>query len=132
MVSIRLFLGIYDEYSFLITLSYLTEILAFEYELYLSNNLYKYNVRFITFSSLFIIIIIRMNVSELNDLIISYNSAVNNNEEAIKNLMEINSIIKAKNEIGIKEELERKIKLLNLRTKVINSQIQKKLKEFKH
>jgi hypothetical protein len=78
------------------------------------------------------IIIIRMNVSELNDLIISYNSAVNNNEEAIKNLMEINSIIKAKNEIGIKEELERKIKLLNLRTKVINSQIQKKLKEFKH
>jgi len=57
---IRLFLGIYDEYSFLITLSYLTEILAFEYELYLSNNLYKYKVRFITFSSLFIIIFINI------------------------------------------------------------------------
>jgi hypothetical protein len=72
-----------------------------------------------------------MNVSEMNDLIKSYNSAVNNNEEAMKNLMEINSILKSKNEMGIKEELERKIKLLNLRTKVINSQIQKKLKEFK-
>lgn len=71
-----------------------------------------------------------MNVSEMNDLIKSYNSAINNNEEAMKNLMEINSILKSKNEIGIKEELERKIKLLNLRTKVINSQIQKKLKEF--
>lgn len=44
--------------------------------------------------------------------------------------MEINLILKSKNEMGIKEELERKIKLLNLRTKVINSQIQKKLKEF--
>ncbi len=72
-----------------------------------------------------------MNVSEMNDLIKSYNYAVNNNEEAMKNLMEINSILKSKNEMGIKEELERKIKLLNLRTKVINSQIQKKLKEFK-
>jgi len=71
-----------------------------------------------------------MNVLELNDLIKSYNSAVNNNEEAMRNLMEINSIIKNKNDMGIKEELERKIKLLNLRTKVINSQIQKKLKEF--
>jgi len=71
-----------------------------------------------------------MNVSELNDLIISYNSAVINNEEAMKNLMEINSILKNKNEMGIKEEFERKIKLLNLRTKVINSQIQKKLKEM--
>ena len=71
-----------------------------------------------------------MNVLELNDLIKSYNSAVNNNEEAMRNLMEINSILKVKNEMGIKEELERKIKLLNLRTKVINSQIQKKLKEF--
>ena len=44
---IRLFLGISNKYSFLITLSYLIEILAFEYELYLSNNLYKYKVRFI-------------------------------------------------------------------------------------
>jgi len=78
-----------------------------------------------------IIIIIIMNVSEMNDLIKSYNYAVNNNEEAMKNLMEINSILKVKNDVGIKEELERKIKLLNLRTKVINSQIQKKLKEFK-
>lgn len=77
-----------------------------------------------------IMIITIMNVSEMNDLIKSYNYAVNNNEEAMKNLMEINSILKSKNEIGIKEELERKIKLLNLRTKVINSQIQKKLKEF--
>jgi len=51
---IRLFLGISNEYSFLI------EILAFEYELYLSNNLYKYKVRFISFSSLFIIIFINM------------------------------------------------------------------------
>ncbi len=77
-----------------------------------------------------IMIITIMNVSEMNDLIKSYNSAVNNNEEAMKNLMEINSILKSKNEMGIKEEIERKIKLLNLRTKVINSQIQKKLKEF--
>lgn len=72
-----------------------------------------------------------MNVTGLNDLIKLYNYAVNNNEEAMRNLMEINSILKVKNEMGIKEELERKIKLLNLRTKVINSQIQKKLKEFK-
>ena len=77
-----------------------------------------------------IMIITIMNVSEMNDLIKSYNSAINNNEEAMKNLMEINLILKSKNEMGIKEELERKIKLLNLRNKVINSQIQKKLKEF--
>ncbi len=57
---IRLFLDIYDEYSFLITLGYIIEILAFEYELYLSKNLYKYKVRFISFSSIIIIIFINM------------------------------------------------------------------------
>jgi len=66
----------------------------------------------------------------ITDLILSYNSAVNNNEEAMKNLMEINLIIKKKNDMSLSDELQRKIKLLNLRTKVINSQIQKKLKEI--
>ena len=59
---IRLFLGIYNEYSFLITLSYLIEILAFEYESYLSNNLYKYKIRFISLSSIIIIIFLFINM----------------------------------------------------------------------
>lgn len=58
--SIRLFLSYSDKYIFLITLSYIIEILAFEYELYLSKNLYKYKVRFISFSSIIIIIFINL------------------------------------------------------------------------
>jgi len=74
--------------------------------------------------------------NKLIQLLISYQSAVILNDEAVKFLMDINEIINEKeNENKRKEELlenelNRKIRLLNLRTRIINSQIDKKIKKM--
>jgi hypothetical protein len=56
--SIRLFSGYYQNSKELLLLayySYLIEILAFEYELFISNSLYLYKVKFISIVSIIII-----------------------------------------------------------------------------
>ena len=56
--SIRLFSGYYQNSKELLLLayySYLIEILAFEYELFISNSLYLYKVKFISIMSIIII-----------------------------------------------------------------------------
>jgi len=60
----------------------------------------------------------------------SYLKALNSNENALKNLKELNVILKEKQNNSLEDELKRKIRLLDLRTKVINSQIEKKRKEL--
>lgn len=68
--------------------------------------------------------------NRLSELYKSYHSAVNSNEEAVKILMEINQLVKEKEKEDTMSELNRKIKLLNIRTRVIISQINKKLKDI--
>jgi len=60
----------------------------------------------------------------------SYLKSLNSNEDAVKNLTELNMILKEKQNNSLEDELKRKIRLLDLRTKVINSQIEKKIKEL--
>lgn len=71
---------------------------------------------------------------ELKELINSYQVAVISNEEAVKILMDLNLIIKEKEkknkEILFEDDLKKKIRLLNVRTRVIMSQIDKKLKDI--
>lgn len=66
----------------------------------------------------------------LEDLMKSYVKALNSNENAVKNLSELNMILKEKQKQSLEDELKRKIRLLDLRTKVINSQIEKRRKEL--
>lgn len=66
----------------------------------------------------------------LEDLMKSYVKALNLNENAVKNLSELNTILKEKQNQSLEDELKRKIRLLDLRTKVINSQIEKRQKEL--
>lgn len=66
----------------------------------------------------------------LEDLMKSYVKALNSNENAVKNLTELNMILKEKQNQSLEDELKRKIRLLDLRTKVINSQIEKRRKEL--
>lgn len=60
----------------------------------------------------------------------SYINSLNSNENAVKNLTELNMILKEKQNHSLEDELKRKIRLLDLRTKVINSQIEKRRKEL--
>jgi hypothetical protein len=66
----------------------------------------------------------------LGDLMKSYIKALNSNENAVKNLSELNIILKEKQNQSLEDELKRKIRLLDLRTKVINIQIEKRRKEL--
>lgn len=66
----------------------------------------------------------------LENLMKSYLKSLNSNEDAVKNLTELNMILKEKQNNSLEDELKRKIRLLDLRTKVINSQIEKKIKEL--
>lgn len=66
----------------------------------------------------------------LEDLMKSYIKALNSNENAVKNLSELNIILKEKQNQSLEDELKRKIRLLDLRTKVINIQIEKRRKEL--
>jgi len=68
--------------------------------------------------------------SELTFLIKQYNLSVSLNDEAMKNLAEIKKNINSYNKISVEDKLKKKIKLLDLRTKVINLQIEKRLKEL--
>jgi len=66
----------------------------------------------------------------LEDLMKSYINSLNSNENAVKNLSELNKILKEKQNQSLEDELRRKIRLLDLRTKVINIQIEKRRNEL--
>jgi len=67
----------------------------------------------------------------LIDLINSYNKALNLNEDAVRTLTNITSSLNEMKKKSLEDELNNKIRLLNLRTRVINIQIEKRLKELK-
>jgi len=65
----------------------------------------------------------------LEYLIKSYNEALITNEDAVKVLTNLTLLLNK--DKTLEDELQRKIKLLDLRTKVINSQIEKRSEELK-
>lgn len=67
----------------------------------------------------------------LIELINSYNKALNSNEDAVKTLTNLTSTLNEMKKKSFEDELKDKIRLLNLRTRVINSQIKKRLEELK-
>lgn len=67
----------------------------------------------------------------LIDLINSYNKALNSNEDAVKTLTNLTSTLNEMRKKSFEDELKDKIRLLNLRTRVINSQIKKRMEELK-
>jgi chaperonin cofactor prefoldin len=67
----------------------------------------------------------------LIELINSYNRALNTNEDAVKTLTNLTSTLNEMKKKSFEDELRDKIRLLNLRTRVINSQIKKRLEELK-
>ena len=67
----------------------------------------------------------------LIELINSYNKALNSNEDAVKTLTILTSTLNEMKKKSFEDELKDKIRLLNLRTRVINSQIKKRLEELK-
>lgn len=67
----------------------------------------------------------------LIELINSYNKALNSNEDAVKTLTNLTSTLNEMKKKSFEDELKDKIRLLNLRTRVINSQIKKRLEEIK-
>jgi len=66
----------------------------------------------------------------LIELINSYNKALNSNEDAVKTLTNLTSTLNEMKKKSIEDELRNKIRLLNLRTRIINSQIEKRLDEI--
>jgi chaperonin cofactor prefoldin len=67
----------------------------------------------------------------LIELINSYNKALKSNEDAVKTLTNLTSTLNEMKKKSFEDELKDKIRLLNLRTRVINSQIKKRLEELK-
>lgn len=67
----------------------------------------------------------------LIELINSYNKALNSNEDAVKTLTNLTSTLNEMKKKSFEDELKDKIRLLNLRTRVLNSQIKKRLEELK-
>lgn len=67
----------------------------------------------------------------LIELINSYNKALNSNEDAVKTLTNLTSTLNEMKKKSFEDELKDKIRLLNLRTRVINNQIKKRLEELK-
>ena len=66
----------------------------------------------------------------LIELINSYNKALNSNEDAVKTLTNLTSTLNEMKKKSLEDELRNKIRLLNLRTRIINSQIEKRLDEI--
>lgn len=67
----------------------------------------------------------------LIELINSYNKALKSNEDAVKTLTNLTSTLNEMKKKSFEDELKDKIRLLNLRTRVLNSQIKKRLEELK-
>jgi chaperonin cofactor prefoldin len=67
----------------------------------------------------------------LIELINSYNKALNSNEDAVKTLTNLTSTLNEMKKKSFEDELKDKIRLLNLRTRIINGQIKKRLEEIK-
>ena len=67
----------------------------------------------------------------LIDLINTYNKALNSNDDAVKILTNLTSTLNEMKKKSIEDELKDRIRLLNLRTRVINSQIKKRMEELK-
>ncbi len=67
----------------------------------------------------------------LIDLINTYNKALNSNDDAVKILTNLTSTLNEMKKKSIEDELKDMIRLLNLRTRVINSQIKKRMEELK-